>query len=129
MHCYNRKMDEMIIDSSALTALVGAIVRAAGSEEREAQRVAENLVAANLAGHDSHGVGMLPRYIEVLLAGDLKPNASVTIELDTGPLLRLNGNEGYGQTIGHQAMTLGIERARKHGVCLVSLTNSHHLGR
>src|SRR5258706_12771275 len=122
-------MSDLLIASETLTAVIAAIVRAAGSDDREARIVADNLVAANLAGHDSHGVGMLPRYIEVLLAGDLKPNQHPTIELDTGPLLRVNGNEGYGQTIGHQAMTLGIERARKHGVCLVSLTNSHHLGR
>ena len=122
-------MSEILIAPDALTAIIAAIVRAAGSEQREAELVATNLVAANLAGHDSHGVGMLPRYIEVLLGGDLQPNQHPTIELDTGPLLRVNGNEGYGQVIGMETMELGIARARKHGVCLVSLTNSHHLGR
>lgn len=122
-------MSEILIAQDALTATVATIVRAAGSDQREADLVATNLVAANLAGHDSHGVGMLPRYIEVVLAGDLPPNQHPTIELDTGPLLRVNGNAGYGQVIGMETMELGIARARQHGVCLVSLTNSHHLGR
>jgi hydroxycarboxylate dehydrogenase B len=122
-------MPEILITPDALTAVVAAILRAAGSDQREADLVAANLVEANLAGHDSHGVGMLPRYIEVVLAGDLPPNQHPTIELDTGPLLRLNGNGGYGQVIGRETMELGIVRARQHGVCLVSLTNSHHLGR
>jgi uncharacterized oxidoreductase len=122
-------MADIRIAAPALTAVVAAIVAGGGSEAREAELVAANLVAANLFGHDSHGVGMLPRYIEVLLAGDLKPNRHPSIELDTGPLLRVNGNEGYGQVIGMESMQLGIERARAHGVCIVGTTNSHHLGR
>ena len=122
-------MADIRIAAPALTAVVAAIVAAGGSEDREAEVVATNLVAANLAGHDSHGVGMLPRYIEVLLAGDLKPNQHPSIELDTGPLLRVNGNEGYGQVIGKESMELGIDRAKAHGVCIVGTTNSHHLGR
>jgi uncharacterized oxidoreductase len=122
-------MAEILIAADALTSVVASIVRAAGSDEREAQIVATNLVAANLAGHDSHGVGMLPRYVEVVAEGGLTPNQHPTIELDSGPLLRVNGNQGYGQVIGLEAMELGIARARQHGVCLVGTTNSHHLGR
>ncbi|MBK8740248.1 MAG: malate/lactate/ureidoglycolate dehydrogenase [Betaproteobacteria bacterium] len=122
-------MSEILIAPDALTAVVAAILRAAGSNEREAGLVAGNLVGANLAGHDSHGIGMLPRYIDNALAGDLPPNQHARIELDTGPLLRVNGNGGYGQVVGQETMELGIARARQHGVCLVSLTNSHHLGR
>jgi uncharacterized oxidoreductase len=122
-------MPEFLIAPDELTSIVASTLRAAGSEPREANLVAANLVEANLTGHDSHGVGMLPRYIEVVLAGDLKPNQHPTIELDTGPLLRVNGNTGYGQVIGMESMELAIARARQHGVCLASLTNSHHLGR
>ena len=122
-------MPEILIAAEALTAVVATIVRAAGSEQREADIVARNLVGANLAGHDSHGVGMLPRYIEVLLEGGLTPNSHPSILLDTGPLLRVDGNQGYGQVIGLEAMELGIERARAHGICLVGTTNAHHLGR
>lgn len=122
-------MPENLIAPDTLTAVVAKIMRAAGSDPREANLVATNLVEANLTGHDSHGVGMLPRYIEVLLEGDLRPNQHPAIELDTGPLLRVNGNTGYGQVIGMETMELGIARARQHGVCLASLTNSHHLGR
>ena len=49
--------------------------------------------------------------------------------LDAGALLRLDGNAGFGQVIGVQAMALGIARARAHGSCVVALGNSHHLGR
>jgi uncharacterized oxidoreductase len=84
---------------------------------------------ANLTGHDSHGVGMMPRYVEALLEGGLHANQKIEVKLDGGSLLALDGRAGYGQTIGLQATQLAIERARKHGVAIVALGNSHHLGR
>jgi hydroxycarboxylate dehydrogenase B len=112
-----------------LIKTVAAIFHQAGSSVLEAEKIANNLVEANLRGHDSHGVGMVPRYIDAVLEGGLKPNASVSIKLDTGSLLTLDGHQGYGQVIGEQAMALAIERAQLHGVCLMGLAHSHHLGR
>jgi len=47
----------ILIAPGPLTEFIAAIVRAAGSSEREAELVSTNLVMANLSGHDSHGVG------------------------------------------------------------------------
>jgi uncharacterized oxidoreductase len=106
-----------------------AIVQAAGSTPEEARLVADNLVLANLSGHDSHGVGMIPRYVDAVLEGGLTPNASAKVLLDIGTMLTLDGQRGYGQVIGEQAMQLGIARAKLHGSCIMALGNSHHLGR
>ncbi len=112
-----------------LTASIATILIASGSSEKEANTVASNLVMANLSGHDSHGVGMLPRYVNAVLEGGLKPNTSVKTLLDLGHMLTLDGQRGYGQVIGEQAMQMGIARAQKHGSCIMTLSNSHHLGR
>jgi uncharacterized oxidoreductase len=61
--------------------------------------------------------------------GGLRPNAHVAVEHDGGSLLRLDGQAGFGQVIGQEAMALGIDRARRNGSCLVALGRSHHLGR
>jgi uncharacterized oxidoreductase len=112
-----------------LTDRVAAILQAAGSAPAEARQVAANLVLANLSGHDSHGVGMVPRYVDAVLEGGLKPNTCATVSLDGGALLTLDGNRGYGQVVGAQAMELAMERARQHGTCVMALANAHHLGR
>ena len=52
--------------------------RPAAAPKRRAP-VADNLVLANLSGHDSHGVGMVPRYVDAVLEGGLKPNASAKV--------------------------------------------------
>src|SRR6476660_4648061 len=105
--------------ADALAAAVRAIVAAAGSDAAEAAQVASNLVEANLRGHDSHGVGMVPRYVDAVLEGGLAVNAHVQVRHDSGALLTLDGRQGYGQVIGQEAMELGAARAKEHGVCVV----------
>jgi hydroxycarboxylate dehydrogenase B len=112
-----------------LERAIEAIVTATGSDAREARLVAGNLVMANLLGHDSHGIGMIPRYVDAVLEGGLAPNRHPKVVLDSGALLTLDGCKGYGQAIGHEAMQLAIERVKKHGSCIMALGNTHHLGR
>jgi len=113
----------------ALQQSVATILVAAGSSGAEAETVAANLVMANLSGHDSHGVGMLPRYVDAVLEGGLKPNAAARVMTDIGSMLALDGQRGYGQVVGEQAMHMAIERAKTHGSCIMSLSQTHHLGR
>jgi uncharacterized oxidoreductase len=120
---------ETSYQAEPLTRAIEAIVAAGGSDAREAHLVAENLVTANLLGHDSHGIGMIPRYIDAVLEGGLAPNAHPKATLDAGALLALDGCTGYGQTIGREATQMAIERAKQHGSCVMTLGNSHHLGR
>jgi uncharacterized oxidoreductase len=122
-------MAEHMIPTAALHRWVVDLFRAAGSSDREATLTADHLVGANLAGHDSHGVGMVPRYVDSLLNDELQLNRTVTVLSDTGTMLSVDGNRGMGQSVTHQAMELAIERARAHGVCVLGLRHSHHLGR
>jgi uncharacterized oxidoreductase len=115
--------------SQFLRINIATILEAAGSQKPEAEAVAANLVMANLSGHDSHGIGMVPRYVDAVLEGGLKPNTAVKIQLDTGSLLTLDAQRGYGQITGVQAMELGMARAKQHGSCIMTLANAHHLGR
>ena len=121
--------DDIIIGAAKLTEAIEALVAKGGSNAREARLVATNLVEANLKGHDSHGVGMIPRYIDALQEGGLAANQAPKIVLDTGSLVRMDGQRGYGQVIGHDAMVIAIERAKSHGLCAAGLYNAHHIGR
>ncbi|WP_416897617.1 MAG: malate/lactate/ureidoglycolate dehydrogenase [Minwuia sp.] len=117
------------IRAERMEAMVAAIAEANGSSEDEARLIAVNLVEANLKGHDSHGLGLMPTYVNARQYGKLRPNRHISVVKDDGAILLLDGNAGYGQVIGAEAMRLGIERAQSHGLCLMSLRNSHHLGR
>lgn len=112
-----------------LSAFVIEIFSGAGSSKREAGLIARHLVTSNLRGHDSHGVGSIPVYIRNIRSGDLPLNAALTTVTDTESLLICDGNGGAGQVIAHDAIDLGIAKARRNGVALVGLRNSHHIGR
>ena len=118
-----------MIASGPLRLAMTDLMQGFGSAPREVELVVDNLVEANLTGHDSHGVGMLPRYARAFKEGGLRANAHVATRIDAGTLLALDGQAGFGQVIGHEAMTLGIARAREHGSAIVALANSHHLCR
>ena len=112
-----------------LTNLVTKMIQSAGSERAEAVAVAENLVEANLMGHDSHGVGLAPRYMLHAVTGTMTPGAKASLITDNGVYLLLDGNMGYGQTIGREAMEIAINKVKKNGAAIVGLRNVHHLGR
>jgi uncharacterized oxidoreductase len=118
-----------IFSAQQLTDWTTETLTLAGSKEHEARQVAANLVSANLKGHDSHGVGMIAQYVAAIRQGGLKPNTQALLRQDNGVILSFDGQRGFGQIIGQQTMQAGIERALEHGVSIVSLANSHHLGR
>jgi hydroxycarboxylate dehydrogenase B len=113
----------------ALRGFVAAVFEAAGSSEFEAGLVAAHLIDANLLGHDSHGVIRVPIYCEWLRAGKVCANRRARRVLDSGPLLAFDGEFGFGQVIGHDAMEAAAGRAREIGVAVTAIRNSGHLGR
>ena len=117
------------LTEAQLTDLVLLAARAMGSSETEARDVAEHLVAANLSGHDSHGIGMLPDYVRMLQAGLLVPNQALRLVGDTGGVLVFEAGRGFGQAMAKQAMAQGIARARERGSVAVALRGSSHIGR
>ncbi len=119
----------LTFSSDALYAVTHLIATRMGSAKDEADEVADHLVRANLAGHDSHGVGMLPTYVRLLGDGLLVPNQTLETVLDEGALLVLDAKRGYGQRMGAEAIRRGIAKAREMGACVLSLRNSAHIGR
>lgn len=119
----------MLIDASTLSQFVTRIFVAAGSAEAEARAVADHLVDANLKGHDSHGVGMIPAYVSNIRNGLLQPAAQAEVVRDKGAVLLVDGGMGFGQVVGQQATALALERVKETGVVCAGVRNCHHLGR
>ncbi len=122
-------MESIDIHPRALREAATMILEAGGSGPAEARIVADHLVLANLSGHDSHGVGMLPAYERSLGNGTLKPNQNVELVQDDETIMMFDGGMGYGQVVGRQATAAAIERCRNIGVVLAPVRFCHHLGR
>ena len=117
------------LDPDKLRPFVQQIFERAGSNAHEAERVAHYLVESNLVGHDSHGIIRVSYYIDYVENDQVRPNQSLRVIFQTDSMAIVDGNFGFGQVIGEQAMQLGIDMAKKHGIATVSLRNSAHLGR
>ncbi len=119
----------MNIPHQRLRDFVTAIFRAAGCKDAEAERVATHLVEANLVGHDSHGVIRVASYVQWLKAGKVLADRAIEVVFENDAIAVVDGQFGFGQTIGEEAMKIGIAKCAKHGVAVVALRNSGHLGR
>lgn len=117
------------VEAGALAGFVRAIVAATGCDAREAEEVAAHLLEANLQGHDSHGIMLLPRYVQHVREGKLRPRAVPTPVRQEASLALFDGNMGYGQHVGRIAMDWATDAARQHGHAVMGLRNVHHIGR
>ena len=109
--------------------LITEIFRAKECSDYEAKTIAERLCGSNLKGHDSHGIVRVPRYVEWMERDWVFPNIETELIIDAGALGCLDAKQGFGQVAGERAVDEGIARAKKHGVSVVGLKNSGHLGR
>lgn len=123
------KNRQIIIDCKVTENLIAEIFAAKGCSAHEAATIAMRLCGANLRGHDSHGIIRVPRYVERMDQGMIFANKQAEMVVDGGAFAVMDGQRGFGQTIGEQAVDAGIARAKKNGVAMVGLRNSGHLGR
>jgi uncharacterized oxidoreductase len=119
----------MKISANDLIDLTQEIFAAAGSSEAEALCIARHLVEANLVGHDSHGVIRIMTYVQWAREGNVVPNQTVQVIMETDNLAVLDGRSGFGQSIGEQAVQMGIDKAAAAGGSVIALRDSAHLGR
>ena len=119
----------MLIDAVRLGDYVRDVFTREGCDGAEADRIGRSLVGANLTGHDSHGVIRVPRYVGLLKDGGVHAGRTPELVTDGGAFALLDAHFGFGQTAGPVAVAEGIARARQHGVAVVALRHSGHLGR
>ncbi|MEM9140838.1 MAG: Ldh family oxidoreductase [Pseudomonadota bacterium] len=122
-------MNNVLLDADGLADALTRIFQAAGGEEDEARTIAVNLVEANLAGHDSHGVVRTQRYCDWAAEKNVFFGCSLSTVIDSPAFALLEGNMGFGQTLGIDAVRIGLDKARDQGVSVIGLRNSGHLGR
>jgi uncharacterized oxidoreductase len=119
----------IVTDHAALLDIAERIFTAAGSDPDEARTIADYLVEANLRGHDSHGIGLIPNYLQHLAGGTVFANRKGRVVSEDGSLIVYDGERAWGQIAAREATLIAIAKARETGVAIVALRNPHHIGR
>ncbi len=122
-------MAEGPFQASYLHALTRQLFVVAGAPRHIAESIAEALVNANLAGHDSHGVQFVSSYLSSIDSGGMDPAAEPTVVKETDHTILLEANKGSGIYLAKRAMEMAVEKAKECETCRVSFVRGHHIGR
>lgn len=118
-----------VIAADRLRHIATVLFQAAGASEQEARTVAKYSVAANLAGHDSHGVIQIPVYIDRMGKGHIVPGAPFEVLQETPTTMVIDGHWGFGYVVAERAMQMTIEKAKKQNVAATTIHRQSHIGR
>lgn len=118
-----------VVDQCQLRPFAASVFEAVGTPADIAAFVADSLVDANLAGHDSHGVLRLPGYCGSLQAGDICPGARCALVKRDRATAIVDGALGWGQPAMQLAAETVVDLARECGLGAVAVRNCYHVGR
>lgn len=118
-----------VVPVTDLVALTTAIYEAAGAPPEHARIVVAHQVGANLAGHDSHGVLLLPTYVQRIERGHIVPAARPIVVGETPTTLAVNGGWGFGPVVSEWTMAQCIAKARQMRVAVATVREQSHVGR
>src|ERR1700740_2565498 len=117
------------IPAERLSEIGRELFVAAGTPPAEAEIVMRHVVAANLAGHDSHGIIQIPTYIERIKLGHIVPGAPWTIVRESPTTTVVDGHWGFGYVVNERAMRLTIKRPKPANVAAATVFRQGHIGR
>ncbi len=103
-------------------------LRKAGLDQFSTNAVSSGLCEASFRGTDSHGIRLLPHYINSALKGRKNPKPKFIIKKKYSSLISLDADHAFGHAAGFKAMNVGSKIAKKNGIAAVSVINSSHPG-
>ncbi len=118
--------DGVTLAAERLKALAASIFEAAGMSAAHAATVAEVLVWADLRGAPSHGVQRIPRYIEIIDAGEMNVRPEIRIAKELPAAVLIEGDRGPGQVTMSFAAAEAARKARLGGIGLALVRRTTH---
>src|SRR5579862_2070036 len=108
-----------LICASELARFSEQILLAAGVPPQKATVVTECLISSNLRGVDSHGIQLLPFYVDQLLAGEMDALADGRVISESGSCLLFDGENAVGQWVAETCCGHAVRIARAQGMAIV----------
>ena len=115
------------VDAADLTATCRALLETVGVPADEAELVVDCLVDADLRGVDTHGVTLIPPYVNFVRTGRTPASTEITVIHDHGATALLHGGRAWGPVAGARAVDLAMEKARQYGMGMVGVRSGGHL--
>ena len=110
-----------------LIEFASALLRGAGLDSDKSGVVAEILTEGDLLGHTTHGLALLPAYLDDLVKGGMQKSGEPIVIADFPAAVTWDGRRLPGPWLIERALGLAIGRARQQGTCSVVIRRSHHI--
>ncbi|HEY8511651.1 MAG TPA: Ldh family oxidoreductase [Cyclobacteriaceae bacterium] len=117
----------MVYSHTDLIRFAHDVLTAAGVNSSKAFVVAETLVEADLMGHNTHGLHLLPAYAKEATEGKMKHDGEPGVVSDRGSVIVWDGNYLPGPWLVNKAMDVLMERIAEHPVGTLVIKRSHHI--
>jgi L-2-hydroxycarboxylate dehydrogenase (NAD+) len=104
------------------------VFKALGVPEDEARICSDVLIASDLRGIESHGVGRLKYYYDRIVAGVQFTTTEMEIVKETHTTALVDGHHGMGHVIAYRSMRLAMDKAKQYGTGAVAVRNGTHFG-
>ena len=98
-----------------------------GCDEENASILSNTIMRAERDGSLSHGLFRLPAYIAALKSKKVNGKAKPTIQNIAPSVLKVLGNNAFAPMVLSVGLPAVIELAKKNGVAILAITNSHHM--
>ncbi len=118
----------MRIKYDNLIVLINKILKASGLDDFSTHAVSSGLCETSLRGVDSHGVKLLPHYVNSALSGRKNVKPKFNIKNKYSALASLDADNAFGHAAGYKAIELGMKCASEYGISAISVFNSSHPG-
>jgi len=115
--------------ADALQTFARHVLIQAGARPDDADRVARHLSDANLCGHDSHGIGLIPAYAKHCAEGLVDVSATASTHNESAVLLQLDARRAWGAPTGDRLVEGLAAKTKAEGLAAGTIANAHHLGR
>lgn len=121
-------MTEIPVSADLLTSLIESLFESLGLNHEGSALLADSLISADLEGISSHGVALVPMYVQRVRSGSVSVNALPHIVEDHGGLVVMSAAHTFGQISSEVAVKEVTERAGKLGVAVVAVREAFHFG-
>ena len=119
---------DLIVDSTQLRQSVSGLFVALGLPAAAADIVADGLVEADEEGISSHGIMLLPMYVDRIQAGSVSLETEAAVVNDTAAMAVLDARNMLGQLSARQSTGLAVQKSKEFGLGCVTVRNGFHFG-
>ena len=116
------------VAADALRDFATRLLAATGADADSAAATARAIVDASSRAFDTHGIRLLPYYLQTLEGGRVKGHPAITVTRKAQAVVHVDADDGFGHAPSFRAVDTACDVAAETGVAVATVARSSHHG-